>query len=110
MTPLNRAAIPVKQWAVGSNTFTAAGTATVTPTLPGGAIGRPVKIKASGSVAGYATLNIGTQAQVVVLINPNAAYTEEPIPASAFPSPVGSAPVSVTASGAGVVTVAIGFA
>ncbi len=99
-----------KQSAVAQNTFAAAGTASVTPTLPGGAVGKPYRMRVSGSVAGYATMNIGTQAQVVCLVNPNAPFTEQPIPASAFPSAVGSVPVSLTASGAGVISVAIDFA
>jgi len=99
-----------KQMAVAQNTFSAAGSATLTPTLPGGATGRPIWVRASGSVAGYVTVNIGTQAQIVVSVTPNAPYTEEKIPAAAFPNPVGAVPVSATAAGAGVITVYIGFA
>lgn len=100
----------VKQWAVKDNTFSAAGEATVTPTLPGGGTGKPVKIRASGNVAGWATINIGAQSQIVILINPNAPYTEEAIPGSAFPGVVGSVPVDLNASGAGTLVVSIGFA
>ena len=100
----------IKQSATASNTFTAAGTAAITPTLPGGASGRPVKIRASGSVAGYVTLNVGTQAQIVVLVNPNAPAAEQAIPPQAFPNPVNSVATSATASGAGLVVVAIDFA
>ena len=99
-----------KQSATASNTFTAAGTAAITPTLPGGASGRPVRIRASGSVAGYVTLNIGTQAQIVVMVNPNAPQQEQPIPASAFPNAVNSVATSATAAGAGLIVVTIDFA
>ncbi len=99
-----------KQQAVASNTFAAAGTASLTPTLPGGATGKPIYVRVSGSVAGYVTVAVGTQAQFVVLVNPNAPFTQEPLPASAFPSPVNAVPVSATAAGAGTISVVIGFA
>ena len=100
----------VKQWAVADNVFSAAGEVTVSPTLPGGGTGRPVKIRASGNVSGWATLNIGAESQIVILINPNAPYTEEAIPASAFPGVVGSVPVELNASAAGTLVVSVGFA
>lgn len=98
-----------KQWAVAQNTFTAAGSASLSPALSGGQVGKPVEIEVSGSVAGYVTLTFGNNSQIVVLVNPNAPYTVKAIPATAFPSPTNSVSVTATASGAGVITVAIGF-
>ena len=100
---------PGKQMAVAANTFTGAGSANLTPTLPGGAPGMPRRVRASGSVSGYVTISIGTQAQLVLLVNPNAPFTEIAIPPSAFPGPVNSVPVSVTAAGAGTITVVVVF-
>lgn len=108
--PPTQGALTYKQSATATNTFTAAGTATITPTLPGGASGRPVRIRASGSVAGYVTLNIGTNAQIVVAVNPNAPQQSEAIPASAFPNPVNSVTTSATAAGAGFIVVTVDFA
>jgi hypothetical protein len=95
-------------WA--SATATAAGATALTPTLPNGAIGMPVRIKASGSVAATVTLNISNSQQIVVLVNPNAPPTEEEVPAGAFPGKQGSVSVTAELSAAGNVYVAVGFA
>lgn len=100
----------VKQWASAANTFTAAGTASVSPALPGSGTGRPIKLRASGSVSGQASITIGNTAAIIAPVNPNAGFTEVDIPASAFPSPVGSVTVSVTADGAGTIRAFVGFA
>jgi hypothetical protein len=97
-------------WASGTVTATGAGTTNLVITLPNGAIGRPLKLKASGGVAGNVTMQIANSQQIVVLVNPNAAPVEEDIPARAFPGPQGSVTVAVYASAAGVIQVAIGFA
>jgi hypothetical protein len=100
-----------KQDAVTIVTTTAGGTATSGAcTLPGGATGKPVKITASGAVAGYVVINVGTQAQFVLPVNPNAPFTEKALPSTAFPSPVNSVPISVTTTAAGSVVVTISFA
>lgn len=98
------------QEAVASNTFTASGSASVSPALPSGSTGKPVYFEVSGTVAGYATLSIGTTAQIVVSNNPAAGPTRKLIPASAFKGPVNSVPVTLNASGAGTLTVIVGFA
>ena len=98
-----------KQWAVAQNTFTASGSASLSPALSGGQVGKPIEIEVSGSVAGYVTLTYGNNSQVVVLVNPNAPYTSKAIPSTAFPALTNSVSVTATASGAGVITVAIGF-
>ena len=112
MIPGRQMAAPAgKQDAVTIVTTTAANTATSgTCTLPGGATGKPVKITASGAVSGYVVINVGTQAQFVLPVNPNAPFTEKAIPATAFPSPVNSVPISVTTTATGSVVVTISFA
>lgn len=99
-----------KQDATATATFTAAGSQNVTPELPGGATGRPIKVKASGSVSGVVLINVGTQAQLALPVNPNAPYTERDIPANAFPSPVNNLPLTIQATGAGAITVVVTFA
>jgi hypothetical protein len=96
-------------WANASASLSAAGSTTLNPALPSGAVGMPVKIKASGSVAAIVTLAISNSAQIVVLVNPNAPASEETIPKNAFPGKVNAVAVTVTTSGAGDVFVAIGF-
>lgn len=111
MMPSRRPLGVVKQWATSGYTATAAvSAAPVSVTLPQNAVGKPVKMKVSGSVAGYVTLEIGNGAQITAMVNPNALYDEVDIPASAFPNLVSSVAVEVTASGAGLVVVSIGFA
>jgi len=96
-------------WANATATLSAAGSASLTPSLPAGATGIPRKIKAAGNVSAIVTLAIGNTQEIVVLVNPNAPPSEEEIPAKAFDGPVNSVAVTVTTSGAGNVYVAIGF-
>lgn len=110
MMPGRRPTAPVKLWASASNTFTAAGSASLTPALGAGQIGKPVVIRASGGVSGNVVLTFGNNAEIVVLVNPNAAYTEEVIPATAFPVASNSVSVTANADGAGTIRVAVGFA
>jgi hypothetical protein len=97
-------------WAIAGNTFTGAGSASVTPTLPNGGIGVPVLMRVSSSVQGNAILNISNSQQIVALSNPNAPPVEVEIPPGAFPGKQGSVAVTLNASGAGTINVAIGFA
>lgn len=106
----NRTAAKSKGLIWASATATSAGTTALTPTLPNGGIGMPVRIKASGSVAAVVTLNISNSQQIVVLVNPNAPPTEEEIPAGAFPGKQNSVAVTADLSAAGDVYVAVGFA
>lgn len=99
-----------KQWAHKAYTATAAGSTTVTPTLPGGQVGRPVVLRGSGSVSGVITLTYGNNAEIAVPVNPNAPYSDAEIPASAFPAPTGQVSVTIAADGAGVIRAFIGFA
>ena len=96
------------QWANGD--ATASGATTVTLTLPGGAVGRPVVLKVVGTVAAIVTLTYGNQQQVVALVNPNGPAAETAIPPSAFKNPVGSVVVTANLSAAGTVYIAAGFA
>jgi hypothetical protein len=97
------------QEAVSSSTQTAAGSASVSPALPGGATGVPLYFEVSGDVAGYATINVGTNAQYVAANNPNGGPVRKAIPRSAFPGPVNSVPITLTFAGAGTLTVTVGF-
>lgn len=99
-----------KQWASATYTASAAGSSTETITLPNQQTGRPVMLRGSGSVSGQIVLTYGNAAQIIVPVNPNAPFSESPIPASAFPNPTGSVTVTVTADGAGVIRALIGFA
>ena len=101
----------IKQWATKFENPTAAASNTSdSVALPNGAVGRPVKIKASGSVAGAVTVNIGNGAQIVVQVNPNAPPTEENIPSQAFPNQVSTVSFEYTTAGAGFLTISVGFA
>lgn len=92
-----------KQNAVASHTATGAETSftDVSATLAGGATGRPVKLKASGSVGGLVQLNIGAQATYTLAVAPNQLPVEYVIPASAFPNLVNSVSIGFEAFGAG---------
>lgn len=108
MMPGTRAGNPVKQWASG--TATAAGATSVTITLPGGQVGKPIKLRGSGTVSGQIALTYGNNAQVLIPVNPNAPYSEDIIPSSAFPSPTGQVTVTITLDVAGVIRALVGFA
>lgn len=99
-----------KQEAVASSTQTgAAGPIAVNPALPSGSTGMPVYIELSGTVAGYAVINIGTVGQIVVVNNPSGGPTRKAIPAGSFKGPTNSVPVNLTFPAAGTLTVVIGF-
>ena len=100
----------VKQWASASYTASAAGSSSETPTLPQGMVGKPLVIRASGSVSGQVTFTYANGAQILVPVNPNAEYTEEKIPDSAFPAPTNQVSVTLVADGAGVIRCLVGFA
>jgi len=89
------------QTAVATHTSTAAETSftTVNATLPGGATGRPVKLKASGSVSGIVQIQFGAQATYAIPVAPNQNPVEYAIPASAFPNKTNSVPVQFECTG-----------
>jgi len=97
------------QEASTSYTFTAAGSETESASLPQGMVGKPIYIKASGSVSGAVKLTFGNGAQKVVPVNPNAPYNEVAVPASAFPAPTNSVSLTLEADGAGVIRAVVGF-
>lgn len=92
-----------RQNTVASHTATAAETSftTVAATLPGGAVGKPLKLSASGSVGGLIQLQFGSQAAFTLAVAPNQLPVEYVIPASAFPNAVNSVNVLFEAFGAG---------
>ena len=92
-----------------SNTFTAAGSVSGTAALGNGQVGKPVKIKVSGSVSGQALITYGNNASKIVPCNPNAPFTEDVIPASAFPKPTNAVSITLTADGAGVIRAIVTF-
>lgn len=86
-------------WASATASSTAAGfTTTATASLPQGAVGRPLRIKAFGIAAGYVQVQIGNAQVVQVPITPNI-INETTIPQNAFPGPVN-----------GITVVIVGFA
>ena len=97
------------QDASASNTFSASGSTTVSATLPSGSVGIPFRLRVSGSVSGQVSLTYGNNAQIIAPVNPNAPYTEIEIPLSAFPTPLNSVSLTLTADGAGVIRAIISF-
>lgn len=100
------------QNATATHTATAAETAftTVAASLPGGAVGMPVKISASGSVGGLVQIQFGSQATYTLAVAPNQLPVEYHIPASAFPNKVNSVNVLFEAFGAGTLVGIVEFA
>lgn len=90
-----------RQTAVATHTSTAAETSftTVNAVLPGGATGRPIKIKASGSISGIVQFQFGANATYAIPIAPNQLPVEYSIPASAFPNKVSTVPVQFECTG-----------
>lgn len=90
-----------RQTAVAQHTSTAAETSftTVTATLAGGAIGRPLVIYASGSVSGIVQFQFGANATYALSIAPNQLPVKYVIPKSAFPNRTGQVPIQFECSG-----------
>jgi hypothetical protein len=95
--------------AIGTASPSAAGSGTLSVSLPAGAVGKPKKLSASGNIAGYVAINIANNQQVICLINPNAPPSVIDIPDEAFPSKTNSVSVSYTVSGAGFIAVDVMF-
>ena len=89
------------QTALATHTSTAAETSftTVDATLPGGATGRPVKLKASGSISGIVQIQFGAQATYAIPVAPNQLPVEYAIPTSAFPNKTNTVPVQFECTG-----------
>lgn len=100
------------QTAVAQHTATAAETSftTVAATLPGGAVGRPLRLIASGSVGGIVEVQFGSQAVYAIAVAPNQTPVVYDIPATAFPNQVNSVNVLFEAAGAGTLTGIVEFA
>ena len=101
--------LPAKQTAVASNTFAAAGNATVTPALPGTAVGIPKWMRLQGNVSGQASIQIGNLAVLTAVCVPNQAPDVVMIPTGAFPNALNSVSVVLTADAAGTLRVVVGF-
>lgn len=99
------------QNATAQHTATGAETAftTVAATLPGGAVGKPIKLKASGSVGGLVQIQFGSQASYTLAVAPNQLPVEYIIPGTAFPNAVNSVNVLFEAFGAGTLTGIVDF-
>lgn len=100
------------QTALAQHTATAAETSftTVAATLPGGAVGRPLRLIASGSVGGIIEIQFGSQAVYALAVAPNQAPVTYNIPASAFPNQVNGVNILFEAAGAGTLTGIVEFA
>lgn len=107
MMPGNKNGGSAKQWASAAVTST---TSSQAITLPSGQTGKPVVLRGSGTSSGQIALTYGNASQVIVPVNPNAEFTEIPIPASAFPAPTGSVTVDITVDGTGTIRALVGFA
>lgn len=98
------------RWAVSQQNPTAAGTTSgIAVSLPQGATGKPMVLKAVGNVSGYVTLTYGNSDQVVASFNANQG-DEKVIPATAFRGPTNAVVVSLYVSAAGSATISVGFA
>lgn len=100
------------QTATAQHTATAAETSftTVAATLPGGAVGRPKRLIASGSVGGIVQIQFGSQAVYSLAVAPNQTPVIYEIPDTAFPNQVNSVNVLFEASGSGTLTGIVEFA
>lgn len=100
------------QTATAQHTATGAETSftTVAATLPGGAVGRPLRLIASGSVGGIVEIQFGSQAVYALSVAPNQSPVVYNIPASAFPNQVNSVNVLFEATGSGTLTGIVEFA
>lgn len=100
------------QTGLAQHTATAAETSftTVAATLPGGAVGRPLRLIASGSVGGIVEIQFGSQAVYALSVAPNQNPVIYNIPATAFPNQVNSVNVLFQATGAGTLTGIVEFA
>lgn len=102
-----------RQSAFASHTSTAAETSftTVTPALPAGATGKPILIKASGSISGVVQIQFGNNAQYQLPVAPNQNPVEWIPPPSAFPNDVNSVSIGIECSGGvGTILVVVEFA
>jgi hypothetical protein len=79
----------------------------VTATFPGNSTAIPRRIRVSGNVSGYVQLQVSQNRYIAVPVNPNAAYTEEMIPTTAFSGPVTAVALSVTLNAAGSVNILV---
>lgn len=95
-------------WGSATASGAAAFTGTATASLPQGATGRPMRIKAAGSVVGYAQIQIGNAQVVQVPITPNI-MNETSIPQSAIPGPVNGVTVVIVGLGAGTSYALVGY-
>lgn len=100
------------QTALAQHTATGAETSftTVAATLPGGAVGRPLRLIASGSVGGIVEIQFGSQAVYALSVAPNQSPVTYNIPATAFPNQVNSVNVLFEANGSGTLTGIVEFA
>ena len=100
------------QTALAQHTATAAETSftTVAATLPGGAVGRPLRLIASGSVSGIVEIQFGSQAVYALSVAPNQNPVVYNIPATAYPNQVNSVNVLFQANGSGTLTGIVEFA
>ena len=102
----------LRQTGFAAHTSTAAESSftTVNASLPGGATGRPIKLKASGSIAGLVQIQFGNQASYTLQVAPNQLPVEYEIPQTAFPNDVNSVPILFECvGGVGTLTAVVEF-
>lgn len=100
-----------RQNAFATHTATAAESAitTVAASLPGGATGKPITLRASGSVAGIVQIQFGAQAVYNIPVAPNQNPVEYKIPPSAYPNKVNSVNIGFQAFAAGTLLGTVDF-
>lgn len=95
-------------WSTATVGSSVATTATVTASLPQGAVGKPKKLKVFGTVAGFAQIQIGNAQVVQEAVTPNIVNMTS-IPDRAFPGPVNGVTVVATTFGSGTAVILVGF-
>lgn len=97
-----------KNTGIGVFTASAIGTGSLDVDFPGNSTAVPVRIRASGTVAGYVSLTVSGNKTITVLVNPNAPFTEILIPPGSYSGPVTGITVTVYSSTTtGIITVAV---
>lgn len=103
----SRSAGGTYKWAI-NNLDAASGSQSVTVTLPGGASGVPKVLKVAGAVAASVTMSYGNNQQIVAIVNPNGPMDQVNIPPQAS-GVTQSVTLTVNASAAGYIYIAVGF-
>lgn len=91
----------LEQTATATHTSTAAETTftTVNATMPNGAVGRPLVLRAAGSVGGIVRIQIGNGTYYELQVAPNQNAVEYAIPKTAFSNRTNAVPIEFECTG-----------